>query len=773
MRPPPPAMRPPPPATRPQPPRRASSVSVVSSPATAQVTPTATAEPPFPFDETDEDNEQMLQAQQQQQHSTENMEENPFRSLLKPTMASSRPVRKVSLTPTSLFEQLKSTSGPEVISPKSSVLEIKTTLARAHHVADSEAQRYGIFLNEDWMDEAPSFSEYVVKSTDNLSFMRMKKAVASAMHATVTPSNMKIISTTVLEANGNVNVPLIPGEKVITTQNGIVHIHLVSAGESGIVGCFYVTNYRIIFMPVVQSECQQLQKRPQCARTGFDVPLSSILSMNKCRGISAAIGKQNIFYCLVLQTKDFHIVRFSYLSQGKSSDFSTPDAILEGLIFHNSFAKLFAFNPDWVASFGPEAAKAWTVYDPRAEFQRIGVPCAKWRLTELNKNYEFSESYPALLCVPEAISDEELPAVFHFRSKGRIPALVWKHKNNAVLMRCSQPSVGITSQRCTEDERFVGAVGAANPNSRTVHIYDARPLMNARANTLKGMGYEYDKFYPRTVIQFLGCENIHKIREAESKLRTLCLNEPLAVVARKLVTTKWLYHMSKVLAGALIISQCVESGGSVIVHCSDGWDRTSQLTSLALIMLDSYYRTITGFQVLIEKEWVSFGHMFARRTSHVCTALQASDDATGAGEGSAHGDRAPIFPQFIDCVFQLMHHLRNAFEYNEAFLAAVMHGLYCCQYGTFVFDSEKARMESHASTRTVSLWSYIDANRALYVNKDYRPAQHISFHNTKGFSLNLWESYYLQWNSLHDANAESAMPFSEFFKLTPHQWCQV
>ena len=33
---------------------------------------------------------------------------------------------------------------------------------------------------------------------------------------------------------------------------------------------------------------------------------------------------------------------------------------------------------------------------------------------------------------------------------------------------------------------------------------------------------------------------------------------------------------------------------NVVVHCSDGWDRTSQLTSLAQLMLDPYYRTITG-----------------------------------------------------------------------------------------------------------------------------------------------------------------------------------
>lgn len=48
----------------------------------------------------------------------------------------------------------------------------------------------------------------------------------------------------------------------------------------------------------------------------------------------------------------------------------------------------------------------------------------------------------------------------------------------------------------------------------------------------------------------------------------------------------------------------------MLVHCSDGWDRTAQLTALSMLMLDPYYRTIKGFEVLIEKEWMSFGHKF-------------------------------------------------------------------------------------------------------------------------------------------------------------------
>lgn len=93
----------------------------------------------------------------------------------------------------------------------------------------------------------------------------------------------------------------------------------------------------------------------------------------------------------------------------------------------------------------------------------------------------------------------------------------------------------------------------------------------------------------------------------------------------------------------------------VLVHCSDGWDRTPQIVALAELMLDPYYRTIEGFQTLIEREWISYGHKFSDRCGHG----PSSDDPN---------ERCPVFLQWIDCVHQLLKQFPCSFEFNLHFL---------------------------------------------------------------------------------------------------------
>jgi hypothetical protein len=73
-----------------------------------------------------------------------------------------------------------------------------------------------------------------------------------------------------------------------------------------------------------------------------------------------------------------------------------------------------------------------------------------------------------------------------------------------------------------------------------------------------------------------------------------------------LESTQWLKHIQLILYASKQVVEVVEDrGASALIHCSDGWDRTSAVLSLAQLMMDPYYRTLEGFIVLVEKDWAS------------------------------------------------------------------------------------------------------------------------------------------------------------------------
>lgn len=58
----------------------------------------------------------------------------------------------------------------------------------------------------------------------------------------------------------------------------------------------------------------------------------------------------------------------------------------------------------------------------------------------------------------------------------------------------------------------------------------------------------------------------------------------------------WMFYSSRM---SVCLQAVAEEGVSVLVHCSDGWDRTAQVCSLACILLDPFYRTLKGLMVNI------------------------------------------------------------------------------------------------------------------------------------------------------------------------------
>nr|CAD2135373.1 unnamed protein product [Meloidogyne enterolobii] len=302
--------------------------------------------------------------------------------------------------------------------------------------------------------------------------------------------------------------------------------------------------------------------------------------------------------------------------------------------------------------------------------------------------------------------DDFLSSVSKFRSKKRIPVLSWiDYRTSAALVRSSQPLVGALSRKSASDEDYLDMIVSVNPNSKYLLILDARPSINAKANRANGGGYEN---YSNCQLKFMDIQNIHVVRESLKKLKDACFPRIRQKrFQQTLEETKWLAHLQTILdAGALAAREIYLHKNSVLVHCSDGWDRTAQITSLTMLQLDPYYRTIEGFSVLIEKEWCSFGHKFAHRIGH---GQDKPEDK----------ERSPIFVQFIDCVWQLYNQFTSAFEFNVRFLKTILDELYSCRFGTFLYNCERERSELQVKENTTSVWSFILENRESYVNDKY------------------------------------------------------
>ena len=161
-------------------------------------------------------------------------------------------------------------------------------------------------------------------------------------------------------------------------------------------------------------------------------------------------------------------------------------------------------------------------------------------------------------------------------------------------------------------------------------------------------------------------------------------SEPDQSFYRAVENSEWLQQLQTLLqiSGAMVDLMDL-NGSSVMLCLEDGWDATAQLTSIAQLCLDPYYRTIEGFRVLIEKEWLAFGHRFSHR-SHL--------NANSPGSGSS--SYSPIFLQFLDLVHQLLRQFPLAFEFNQFYLKFLAYHHVSCRFRTFLLDSEWERVDA-------------------------------------------------------------------------------
>ena len=495
-------------------------------------------------------------------------------------------------------------------------------------------------------------------------------------------------------------------------------------------GVLVLTKFRIIFRFQDMSQANRYLINIE----DLEIPLFNIRTIKKSDKII------NDKYCIDLTLKDTRIYKF-YIWNKESFEFFVD---LNEHVFPNDSTKLLKFTFDYFdyAKNQPNYTNGWQIYDIQKEYERQGITENNnhgLRLSRVNTNYDLCPSYPNLLVVPEKATDKEIARSAYYRTKSRFPAFTYLYKkdgNNASLWRSSQIKSGITG---ISDDGNKNLMEKIIKLTGKLYIFDARPFVNAFTNKIVGSGgYENAENYTNAIVEFCDIENIHECREAYDKIFSLSQSGSI-MINQKLYSdlddTKWYEFIYKILKFSLKIAEKILNNINVMVHCTDGWDRTCQLVSTAELILEPYYRTFKGFAVLIEKDWLSFGHQFGLRQG-----------MNLSGEKYNEEQRSPIFIQWLDVVHQLLYQFPNAFEFNQDLLIYLGKVCGTNMFGTFLFNSDKERVKYEAKNKTVSVWTDVKNNFSRYVNYFYNPENitQIIKPNIAPYSLDFWDEFFMQ-----------------------------
>lgn len=278
------------------------------------------------------------------------------------------------------------------------------------------------------------------------------------------------------------------------------------------------------------------------------------------------------------------------------------------------------------------------------------------------------------------------------------------YKNGASITRGSQPRTGLFFAKNAHDIKLINEIRETNP-AKSLYIIDCRPYINVVGNSITGGGVE-NTSYEMCKVDFLNIPNMIDVSNSFTRLREAFYLEakgyPSMAIAQRGV--EWNRILQLILDGVKkVVTLIAVHNTSTFIHCSDAWDRTAQLCSLAQLCLDPAFRTMKGFGVLVEKEWMRMGHKFQDRTN----------------PDSENKESSPVFLQFLDCVYQLMMQYPSKFEFTEDFLIDLYDESLYGRYGNFLCNCDKDRNEKMLSKKTHSVWQKLLRDRKKYINPLY------------------------------------------------------
>nr|XP_033775419.1 myotubularin-related protein 10 isoform X2 [Geotrypetes seraphini] len=463
---------------------------------------------------------------------------------------------------------------------------------------------------------------------------------------------------------------LLPGEIVVNEVNFVRKCIATDTSQYDLWGKLVCTNFKISFITDDPMPLQTFHYRNRLLGE-HDVPLTCI---GQIVVVNDTKRKQKILFPnqklkfnpteLIIYCKDFRIVRFRFDEAGPESakkvclalaHYSQPTDLqllfafeYVGKSYHNT-DKINGIDPGGGGGETPKTPLFETYSDWDREIKRTGA--SEWRVCSVNEGYMISTCLPEYFVVPSSLADLDLKQYSHSFVGRRMPLWCWNHPNGSALVRMA--NIKDMLQQRKIDQRICNAIMRSHPQRNDVYKSDL------------------DKSLP----------NIQEVQAAFSKLKHLCVNEPFEETEEKwlslLESTRWLEYVRIFLRHSAELVYMLDVKHLSVILQEEGRDLSCIVASLIQVMQDPYFRTITGFQSLIQKEWVMAGHPFLDRCNH----LRRSDK------------ESPLFVLFLDCVWQLLEHYPAAFQFTETYLTVLGDSTRISLFGTFLFNSPHQRVK--------------------------------------------------------------------------------
>lgn len=469
---------------------------------------------------------------------------------------------------------------------------------------------------------------------------------------------------------------LLPGEIVVNEVNFVRKCIAADTSQYDLWGKLVCSNFKISFLTDDPVPLQKFHYR-NLLLGEHDVPLTcieQIVTINDHKRKQKVLGpNQKLKFNpteLIIYCKDFRIVRFRFDESGPESakkvclaiaHYSQPTDLqllfafeYVGKKYHNSASNINGAPPGAGSAAGGGSSQKTPLFETYSDWDREvkRTGASGWRVCSINEGYMISTCLPEYFVVPSSLADQDLKTFSHSFVGRRMPVWSWSHSNGSALVRVAV--IKDVLQQRKIDQRICNAVTKSHPQRSDVYKSDL------------------DKTLP----------NIQEIQAAFVKLKQLCVNEPFEETEEKWLSslegTRWLEYVRAFLKHSAELVYMLESKRvSVVLQEEEGRDLSCIIASLVQVMLDPYFRTITGFQSLIQKEWVMAGYQFLDRCNH----LKRSEK------------EAPLFLLFLDATWQLLEQHPAAFEFSETYLAVLCDSTHISLFGTFLFNSPHQRVK--------------------------------------------------------------------------------